>query len=92
MTVTIEEASTYLAQLLEQAASGEEIYISRDGASAVRLMPVAMPDKERANSSPAPRVPGLGTGQVWIAPDFDAALPDDWLNEFYNGELFPCED
>ncbi len=91
MTVTITEASTQLAQLLEKAASGEEIYISREGASTIRLTPVATPEAERPENFLPPRIPGLGKGQVWIAPDFDAPMPDDWLNEFYSGEITPCE-
>ena len=62
MIVTIEEANAQLAYLLEKAASGEEVTIAREGASAIRLMPVAMPEAEQV-VTPA-RVPGLGKGEV----------------------------
>jgi hypothetical protein len=29
----------------------------------------------------------MGRGQVWVADDFDAPLPDDLLKEFHGGEL-----
>ena len=91
MTVTIEEASAQLAQLLEKAASGEEVYISRNGTSAIRLTPVAIPEDGTTDMPPPPRIPGLGKGQMWIAPDFDDPMPNEWLDEFYKGEVFPCE-
>jgi antitoxin (DNA-binding transcriptional repressor) of toxin-antitoxin stability system len=91
MTFTIEQASAQLALLIEKAASGEEVYISRDNASAIRLTPVVIPEGEPMELPLLPRVPGLGKGQVWIAPDFDAPMPDDWLDEFYKGDIFPCE-
>lgn len=90
MTVTIEEASAQFAELIEKAASGEEIYISSVGAPAIRLTPVAAENNPTERPLP-PRIPGLGKGQVWIAPDFDSSMPDDWLDGFYNGEIFPCK-
>ena len=32
---------------------------------------------------PGERVPGLDKGKIWMAPDFEAPLPDEILNEFY---------
>ena len=92
MTVTIEEASTQLALLIEKAASGEDIIIARDGSLSIRLMPLPMSDATPADTAPLkPRVPGLGKGQVWMSPDFNDPMPDDWLDEFYSGEVFPCK-
>src|SRR4051794_30508405 len=91
MTVTIEEASTQLAQLIERAESGEEVYISRGGTSAIRLTPIPKQDNEQTERPLSPRVPGLGKGQVRIASDFDDPMPDDWLDEFYDGAIFPCK-
>ena len=86
MTFTLEEASAQLSQLIDKAASGEEVYISRGGMPAIRLMPVAA--EKTSEESLTPRVPGLGKGQVWMASDFDGPMPDDWLDEFYNGAIF----
>jgi hypothetical protein len=36
-----------------------------------------------------PRIPGQDKGQVIIAPDFDAPLPEDILNDFLNPSEFP---
>ena len=66
--VNIAEAKTRLSELVEKAASGEEIVIARDHKPVAKLVPVR---------THAPRVPGSAKGQVWIAPDFDE-LPDDF--------------
>ena len=65
--VNIAEAKTRLSELVEKAASGEEIVIARDHKPVAKLVPV------RAH---APRVPGSAKGQVWIAPDFDQVPAD----------------
>ena len=33
-------------------------------------------------AEPAQRLPGSAQGQIWIAPDFDAPLPDEILAAF----------
>jgi prevent-host-death family protein len=66
--VNIAEAKARLSELIEKAASGEEILIARDHKPVAKLVPV------RAH---ARRVPGSGKGQVWIAPDFDE-IPADF--------------
>ena len=60
--VNIAEAKARLSELVEKAASGQEILIARDHKPVARLVPVA-----RARG---PRKPGSARGQVWIAPDF----------------------
>lgn len=65
--VNIAEAKTRLSELIEKAASGEEIVIARDHKPVAKLVPVR---------PHAPRVPGSAKGQVWIAADFDE-IPDD---------------
>ena len=65
--VNIAEAKTRLSELVEKAASGEEIVIARDHKPLAKLVPVRTHE---------PRVPGSAKGQVWIAPDFDE-IPDD---------------
>ncbi len=69
-TVTVEEAQTQLAQLIENLQPGEVITITRDEKPLAHLTP--------AEETPK-RVPSLGTlrGTVlYMAPDFDAPLDD----------------
>lgn len=73
-TVNIHEAKTHLSRLLARVERGEEIVISRAGRPVARLLPFEPRD-------PA-RVLGGARGQLWIANDFDAPLPDDVLADF----------
>jgi len=78
MEVNIHEAKTQLSRLLRRVAEGEEITISRAGVPVARL--VAVPRVERL------RPLGAMEGQIYIAEDFDAPLPDDLLALFYGEE------
>jgi len=71
--VNIHEAKTHLSRLLERVQAGEEVTIAKAGRPIARLVPIAAPGK---------RPLGLDRGQVWIADDFDAPLPDDILADF----------
>jgi prevent-host-death family protein len=79
MEVNIHEAKTHLSRLLQRVAAGEEVTIARAGVPVARLVAVA-PEKKT-------RPLGFARGEVWIADDFDAPLPDDLLKAFYGGEL-----
>jgi prevent-host-death family protein len=68
--VNIAEAKARLSELVEKAASGEEIVIARDHKPVARLVPVG-------RGRGGPRTPGSAKGQVWIAPDF-ADTPSDF--------------
>ena len=72
--VNIHEAKTHLSKLLVQVGAGEEIIIAKAGKPIARLVPVV-------DRSPQ-RLPGSAKGKVTIAPDFDAPLPEDILEEF----------
>jgi prevent-host-death family protein len=78
MQVNVHEAKTQLSRLLKRVSAGEEITISRAGVPVARLIAIA----------PANVVRPLGTmeGQIYIADDFDASLPDDLLALFYGGQ------
>lgn len=78
MEVNIHEAKTHLSRLLQRVAAGEEVTIARSGVPVARLVPV---------EPKAKRPLGFARGEVWIAEDFDAPLPDDLLKQFYGGEL-----
>lgn len=81
-SVTIEEASTNLADLVARAQRGEEIVISRHGSPVVRL--VAVP-------APEPVLPPLERRKLgWarhleIPPELFEPLPDDIVDLFYDG-------
>ena len=70
--VSIHEAKTHLSRLLVQVESGEEVVIARSGRPVARLVSLAG----------KARVPDQDAGQVVIAPDFDAPLPADLLDDF----------
>jgi len=68
------EAKTALSQLVDRAAAGEEIIIAKAGRPLARLVPL--------RRHPQPRTPGGWQGKVRIAEDFDAPLPEEWLDAF----------
>jgi len=72
-TVNIHEAKTTLSKLIDEALQGEEVIIARAGTPVIKLVPVEKKSKP---------IPGLLKGEIWIADDFDAPLPDDILNAF----------
>ncbi len=55
-------------------ATGEEIIIAKAGKPVARLVPLA--------TELAVRTPGSARGKIWMAPDFDAPLPDEILRAF----------
>jgi len=74
-SVGVHEAKTHLSRLLQEVAAGEEIVITSRGKAVATLGPP--PAQEQ-------RVFGMDRGRIWISPDFDAPLPDDFLDEFEN--------
>ena len=75
MEVNVHEAKTHLSRLLRRVAAGEEITISRAGTPVAKMTAVAPAHAERPL--------GALEGQIYIAEDFDAPLPDDLLAQFY---------
>ncbi|MBM3745348.1 MAG: type II toxin-antitoxin system Phd/YefM family antitoxin [Acidobacteria bacterium] len=73
--VNIHQAKTHLSRLLVRVGRGEEIIIAKAGKPVARLAPV--------RDKPKRRVPGTAKGKIWMAPDFDAPLPDEIIDEFY---------
>ena len=74
MEVSVYAAKTHLSRLLDRAARGEEVVITRNGKPVARLAPV---EQRRA-----PRKLGALRGKVRVAADFDAPLPKDILALF----------
>jgi prevent-host-death family protein len=68
-TVNVHEAKTHLSKLLERVQLGEEIVIARSGKPVARLVAVKEPGRRRE--------PGSARGQIRMAEDFDAPLPED---------------
>jgi prevent-host-death family protein len=76
-TVGLYEAKTHLSELVERAAEGEEIVISKSGKPKARLVPL---DDVRPL-----REPGHGRGEWKVGNDFDDLLPENVLDEFEGG-------
>ena len=66
--VNIHEAKTQFSKLLKRVGNGEEIIISKAGKPIARLVPM--------NEIMEKRLPGTAKGEVFIAEDFDAPLPE----------------
>jgi prevent-host-death family protein len=68
LTIELEYAKEALLELLEKAASGENIVITKNSVPFVKLT--------TAQEKRHPRRPGSVRGQIIIAEDFDAPLDD----------------
>jgi prevent-host-death family protein len=66
--VGIHEAKTHLSRLINEVRAGREIVIERRGEPVARLVPATPLEGPRS---------GTARGQVVVADDFDAPLPDD---------------
>ncbi len=73
-TVNIYEAKTRLSQLVDKAAAGEDVVVSRNGKPLARITRLEAP-KRRVRF-------GLLKGKVVVPEDFDAPLPADVLAAF----------
>jgi prevent-host-death family protein len=73
-TVNIYEAKTKLSQLVDKAASGEDVVVSRNGKPLARITRLE-PPRRRIRF-------GILKGKIRIARDFDAPLPDEVLAGF----------
>jgi antitoxin (DNA-binding transcriptional repressor) of toxin-antitoxin stability system len=71
--VTVQEAEGHLLELMALVEQGEEVVITHNDQPKVKLVALVKP--------PQKRVFGQHRGQVWMSPDFDDPLPDDfWLS------------
>ena len=73
-TVNIYDAKTRLSQLVDKAASGEDVVVSRNGKPLVRI--TRLEEAKRRVKF------GVLKGKVTVRDDFDAPLPDDVLASF----------
>ena len=67
-TVTLEEAKTRLADLVNAAAAGEDVFIVKDEQWSVQLVPRTIERRKRRF--------GSAKGMISMAPDFDEPLQD----------------
>jgi prevent-host-death family protein len=72
--VNVYEAKAQFSQLLRRVAAGEEIVIAKGNKPVARLVPMSADEDQR--------VLGSERGRIEVAPDFDAALPQDLLQGF----------
>jgi len=76
MQVNLYDAKTHLSELVDAASKGEEVVIAKAGKPMAKLV---------ALESRRPIRYGLMKGQITIAADFDAPLPDDVIDSFESG-------
>lgn len=67
-TVTLEEATAGLTQLISHLVPGEEVVITQDNLPVARLLPVEVPRERQLGT--------LRGTVLYMAPDFDAPLED----------------
>jgi len=72
--VNMHEAKSQLSKLVERARLGEEVVIAKDGQPVARLVALAAAETERPM--------GLYAGKIAIHADFEAPLPDEFLEAF----------
>ena len=76
LTVTLEQAKDEFTEIIGRVLHGhEEVLISDNGRPVARVSPIEAP--------PSPRKPGLDKGKIWMSDDFDAPLPDEIVDDFY---------
>lgn len=81
MEINIHQAKTHFSKLLQRVAAGEEIIIAKAGVPVAKLVPVVAQNAKRKL--------GLYRGEIWVADDFDAPLPDDILAGFLGEDVEP---
>lgn len=78
-TVDLYEAKTNLSKLVDRAAAGEEIVISKAGKPKARLVPCEQP-------APKQRIGGQNLlGITYMADDWDGPLPPE-IQKYFDGE------
>lgn len=73
--LNIHEAKAKLSSLVDQAARGKSIIIAKSGTPLARLGPISEPPARKIKF-------GFMKGEIMIADDFDAPLPDAVLRLF----------
>lgn len=72
--VNIHEAKTHLSRIIDEVAAGAEVIIAKAGKPMARLVPIAIPAKQKRL--------GLLKGKIKVPDDFNAPLDDEILAAF----------
>ena len=80
--INIHDAKTQFSKLVSRAEAGEEIVIARGGKPVARIAPLPKKSGKRGTF-------GMWRGKIEVPGDFDAPLPDEVLDTFYNSPLVP---
>lgn len=72
--INIHQAKAQLSRLVEKAANGDEIVITRSGKPIAKLVSIS--------PTPQPKVKGLLKGKIKIKESFFEPLPEATLDEF----------
>ena len=78
MSINIYQAKTHLSRLIDRAAAGEEVIITRHGRPVAKLVPFAPKAKRRKLD--------LMRGEIRMDADFNAPLPEELLATFEGRE------
>ncbi len=82
--VNIHEAKAKLSEFLDKVARGDRVMICKRNQPVAELRAV-----EAQAQRNAPRPIGLGKGTFSIPATFFEPMPEKWLDDFYNGPIFP---
>jgi prevent-host-death family protein len=66
--IDLNEAKSHLPDLIEEAANGEEIIITKNDRPIAKIVSISQPE--------AKRKPGSAKGMITISDDFDEPLED----------------
>ncbi len=80
-TINIHEAKTHLSRLVDEVCKGKELILAKAGKPLVKLVPL-----EQCHPK---RTPGFLKGKIKISKDFDAPLPQHWVDDFEQNQREP---
>jgi prevent-host-death family protein len=84
IVVNVHEAKARLSEYLDAVERGERVVICRRNRPVAELRPSPAARRE-------PRPIGLDRGRLTVSPSFFDPLPDDLLEAFEAGPIFPAE-
>src|SRR3954454_24455122 len=82
IVVNIHDAKAKLSEYVDAVAGGEQVVICKRNHPVAELRAVEQKRTE-------PRPIGGGPYTFDVPDSFFEPMPDDWLDEFYNGPIFP---